>query len=83
MEFLLRFTQISPRRMSDTPTLNSSVLEQWELFGGHWRVIEISEQSAEIELCACTGESLEHLQTEDLGMIGYLRSAIDADGAPG
>ena len=58
--------------MSGTPPLNPPVLEQWTLFGGHWRVIEISREHATVELCACTGEPLERLKTRDAETIRYL-----------
>ena len=61
--------------MSDTPPLNASVLEQWALFGGHWRVMEISEVRATVELCACTGEPIQRLHSENPETIAYLREA--------
>jgi hypothetical protein len=50
-------------------------LERWLLHGAHWRVLDISSTSAEIEFCACTGEPLERRQTRDLAVIDYLRTA--------
>ncbi len=61
--------------MSDTPPLNAAVLEQWELFGGHWHVMEISEVRTTVELCACTGEPIQRLRSEDPETIAYLREA--------
>lgn len=65
--------------MTGTPMLSVSVLEQWELFGGHRRLIEISERQVTVELCACTGESLQCLQTHDPETIQYLHGA---EGSP-
>jgi hypothetical protein len=39
------------------------------------RVVDISNQHAVVDLCTCTGEPLERLQTEDPAVIGYLRTA--------
>lgn len=56
-------------------TLTIDGLERWVLFGASWRVIDISNKHAVVDLCACTGEPLERLQTDDLAVIGYLRTA--------
>ncbi len=50
-------------------------LERWLLFGAHWRVIEISNKYAAVDLCTCTGEPVERLRTEDPKVIEYLRTA--------
>ena len=58
-----------------TETLTIDGLERWLLSGAHWRVVDISNQHAVVDLCTCTGEPLERLQTEDPAVIGYLRTA--------
>ena len=58
-----------------TETLPIDGLERWLLFGAHWRVVDISNQHAVVDLCTCTGEPLERLHTEDPSVIGYLRTA--------
>ena len=58
-----------------TETLTIDGLERWLLFGAHWRVVDISNQHAVVDLCTCTGEPLDRLQTEDPAVIGYLRTA--------
>lgn len=50
-------------------------LERWVRSGGQWRVIEISPQRAVVDLCACTGESMQRLESADPHVIGYLRTA--------
>jgi hypothetical protein len=56
------------------------VLERWVLFGGRWRVVDLSGESAVVELCACTGEPVERLESGDPAVISYLRTARhDAD----
>lgn len=51
------------------------LLERWALFGAHWRVLELSDRHAVVELRACTGEPVDRLQSDDPALIGYLRSA--------
>jgi len=60
-----------------TPVLSAATLEQWTLFGAHWHLIEISEKHATVELCACTGEPVQRLQTHDPETIHYLRNTGD------
>ena len=50
-------------------------LENWWNFGAQWRVVDISNRHAVVDLCSCTGEPLERLQTEDPTVIAYLRTA--------
>ncbi len=50
-------------------------LERWVLSGAHWRVVEISSGHAVVELCACTGEPMDLVQTVDPAVIEYLRTA--------
>ena len=63
--------------MSARPTLTASAVERWALFGGYWRIVEITEKRATVELCSCAGEPQQHLQTEDAQTIRYLRGATD------
>jgi hypothetical protein len=58
-----------------TDTLTIDSLERWVLFGAHWRVVDISNEQAVVDLCTCMGEPLERLQTNDPAVIGYLRTA--------
>jgi hypothetical protein len=50
-------------------------LERWALSGGHWRVVDISSERAVVDLCACTGEPMERLQSDDPAVIAHLRTA--------
>ncbi len=56
-------------------------LERWTLFGAQWHVIHLSSEEAVVELCACTGEPVERLESHDPAVIGHLR-ATHADIAP-
>jgi hypothetical protein len=53
-------------------------VERWQLFGAHWRLVEITDARAVVDLCACTGERAE---TVDAAVISYLRLHCAADTA--
>ena len=38
-------------------------VENWTLSGGTWRIASISKERAVVELCACTGEPMERLES--------------------
>ena len=57
-------------------------LEAWVLSGAHWRVVDISDDHAVVDMCACTGETMERVQSGDPTVIGYLRTApAEPDGS--
>lgn len=45
---------------------------RWELFGGQWRVVEISRDDIVVELCTCTGDPVERRRTDDPALIEHL-----------
>ena len=60
--------------MSD-PALTIDALERWVQFGAHWRVVDLSDERAVVDLCACTGETVERLESEDPELVRYVRAA--------
>ncbi|MEO6859326.1 MAG: hypothetical protein ABI323_12215 [Solirubrobacteraceae bacterium] len=50
-------------------------LEAWVLSGAYWRVVDISNQHAVVDMCTCTGEPMERVESGDPAVIGYLRTA--------
>ena len=58
---------------TDTPTIDA--LERWVLFGAQWRVVHLSDEQAVVDLCTCTGEPVERIQSDDPVLIAYLRAA--------
>jgi hypothetical protein len=60
--------------MFDPIYVTIAELERWELFGARWRVVHLSDEHAEVELCTCAGEPLERRVSNDPRVIGYLRS---------
>ena len=55
--------------------LTIDALERWVLFGAQWRIVDLSGESAVVDLCTCTGELVERLESDDPALIRYLRSA--------
>jgi hypothetical protein len=49
-------------------------VENWTLSGGSWRIASISKERAVVELCACTGEPMERLESDDPTVIARLRT---------
>jgi hypothetical protein len=56
-------------------TLTIDVLERWVLFGAQWRIVELSSERAVVDLCACTGEPVERMESDDPTLISHLRTA--------
>jgi hypothetical protein len=52
-------------------------LEEWAEQGAVWRAIEVSDERAVIDLCSCTGEPMERVQSDAPELIDYVRSHAD------
>jgi hypothetical protein len=55
--------------------LTIDALERWVLFGAQWRTVDLSGESTVVDLCTCTGELVERLESDDPALVRYLRSA--------
>jgi hypothetical protein len=65
-----------------THTVSIEDLEGWVIAGAHWRVVDISRDHAVVDMCSCTGEPMERVESDDPAVIGYLRtghSELDGD----
>jgi hypothetical protein len=60
--------------MSSDP-LTVETLERWEGAGAQWRVVDISAERVVVDLCTCTGEPVDQVQSEDPEIIEHLRTA--------
>ncbi len=49
-------------------------LEDWELGGAKWRAIDLSDERAVVELCACTGEPMDMVQSQSPEFIEFVRA---------
>ena len=59
--------------MEESPV---DVLTRWEDHGAHWRVVALSEERAEIELCTCYGEPVERLESDDRALIEFVAARV-------
>jgi hypothetical protein len=48
-------------------------LERWEEHGAVWRALEVDDERAVVQLCACHGEPVEVVHGEDAEFIAYVR----------
>ena len=49
-------------------------LKDWELNGATWRAVELVEDHTVIDLCSCTGERMDRVQSDQSEVIEYVRS---------
>jgi hypothetical protein len=49
-----------------------AILERWEDGGAMWRALHVSEHKAIVDLCTCTGEPVEQLESDDPELIRLL-----------
>jgi hypothetical protein len=49
-------------------------LEDWELNGATWRPVSVSDRRAVIELCSCSGEAMDLVESDRPELIAYVRS---------
>src|ERR1700744_2921516 len=55
--------EIGSLDVSPPPTVEE--LERWVAFGATWRLVEISDRGALVDLCQCTGELVEQRGSKD------------------
>jgi hypothetical protein len=58
-----------------TEPLTLEDLDRWVGSGAHWRLVDITNELAVVDLCACTGETVERRQSDDPAVIARLRTA--------
>lgn len=49
------------------------VLKDWELNGATWRAVELDDRHAVIDLCSCTGERMDRVESDQPELIEYVR----------
>jgi len=57
-----------------------AVLERWRDFGADYRVLQLSDEGAIVELRTCFGGPVERLESSDPRLLEYLRHADDHEG---
>jgi hypothetical protein len=50
-------------------------VRQWELSGGIVRLVSLTSDRLVVELCTCTGEPMEQLQSDDPDLVAYAQAA--------
>ena len=60
--------------MKETPV---EVLERWEEHGAVWRAVSVGDERAVVDLCTCTGEPVERLESDDPELIRFLRERAE------
>jgi hypothetical protein len=50
-----------------------AVLERWTDHGAQYRVLELTDERAVVQLQTCYGEPVDLLESEDSALIAYLR----------
>lgn len=54
-------------------------LESWTLNGATWRIWEVTDEHAVIDLCSCTGEAMDRVESDAPELIEYVRAHRDDD----
>lgn len=49
-------------------------LEDWERDGALWRPVEVSSERAVVDLCSCSGELMERVESTDPELIAFVRA---------
>jgi hypothetical protein len=55
-----------------TTSFRLSELEDWELHGATWRTVELGGQRVVLDLCSCSGEPMERVESQDPELIRYV-----------
>ena len=56
---------------------NINELEDWERNGAVWRPAEIYADRAVVDLCTCSGELMDRVESEDPQFIAFFRARRD------
>lgn len=54
-------------------------LEDWERGGAVWQPVEISVERAVVDLCSCSGEPMDRVESDDPEFIEFVRAHRSAD----
>ena len=49
-------------------------LERWEEHGAIWRMLEVSDQAAVVQLCTCYGEPVDVVSSDDAEVNAFVRA---------
>ena len=60
--------------VSDSPV---EIVQRWEDHGAAWRAVHVSDDYAVVDLCTCTGEPVERLESSDPDLIRFIRERAE------
>ncbi|MEA2214194.1 MAG: hypothetical protein QOF83_4142 [Solirubrobacteraceae bacterium] len=49
-------------------------LDRWRDHGATWRLLELTQDHIEVELCTCYGEAVDRVRCTDPEVIAFLRA---------
>jgi hypothetical protein len=52
---------------------HTEALRRWEDSGAVWRAVHVSDVKAIVDLCTCTGEPVDRIESSDPALIALLR----------
>ena len=52
------------------------VIQRWEDHGADWRVVALSDAHVSIDLCTCSGEPVERLDSDDRELIEFVAARL-------
>lgn len=58
-------------------------LERWRDHGATYRVLELGDEHAVVQLCTCYGEPVDRLESSHPDLIAYLQNHPEAGGLGG
>jgi hypothetical protein len=64
--------------MTELRATTIAELEDWEKSGATWRAVELDVDHAVVDLCTCSGERMERVQSEDPEVIAFVQAHPDA-----
>jgi hypothetical protein len=50
-----------------------AILERWEHNGATWCAVHVSDAKAIVDLCTCSGEPVDRIESGDAALIAFLR----------
>jgi hypothetical protein len=61
------------------PSVTIDDLTRWKEHGAIWRAVEVTEDSAVVELCTCYGEPVDMVRSDQPEVVAYVREHRDDD----
>jgi len=52
-------------------------LQDWKLGGAVWRPVEVGDERVVIDLCSCSGEPMDRVQSDAPELIEFVREHAD------